>query len=120
MAVVKTKITLDLNGKTIDYLEVGEVVPDEEGGILESTDGNLTVVCNGSTLGKIIDLNFVKGTLDIQGGVIGTDPSSTEGNSGYLTCNGNSGSVTISGGTVYGGVHSRRGRFRRRLRRLNA
>ncbi len=88
-----------MNGKTIDYLEVGEVVPDEEGGILESTDGNLTVVCNGSTLGKIIDLNFVKGTLDIQGGVIGTDLSSTEGNSGYLTCNGNSGSVTISGGT---------------------
>ena len=102
LAVIKKTLTLDLNGKTVDYLEVGEVVPDEEGGILESTDGNLTVMCNGSTLGKITDLNFVKGTLDIQGGVIGTNTSSTEGNSGQFTCHGNSGSVTISGGTVYG------------------
>ena len=36
MAVVKTRITLDLNGNTVDYLAVGEVVPDEEGGILDS------------------------------------------------------------------------------------
>ena len=103
LAVVKKALTLDLNGWTIDYLEVGEVVPDEEGGILESIDGNLTVVeSSQGTTGKIIDLNFIKGTLDIQGGAIGADPSSTEGNSGQLTCNGNSGSVTIGGGTVYG------------------
>ena len=103
LAVVKKTLTLDLNGWTIDYLEVGEVVPDEEGGILESIDGNLTVVeSSQGTTGKIIDLNFIKGTLDIQGGAIGADPSSTEGNSGQLTCNGNSGSVTIGGGTVYG------------------
>ena len=39
-AVVTKRLTLELNGWTVDYLEVGEVVPDEEGGILESTDGN--------------------------------------------------------------------------------
>ena len=43
LAVIKKTLTLDLNGWTVDYLEVGEVVPDEEGGILESTDGNLTL-----------------------------------------------------------------------------
>ena len=103
LAVIKKTLTLDLNGKTIDYLEVGEMVPDEEGGILESTDGNLTVEESiPDTPGKIIDLDFVKGTLDIQGGVIGTDQSSTESDFGQLTCDENSGSVTISGGTVHG------------------
>ena len=102
-AVVKSTITLDLNGKTVDYLVVGEVISDEAGGIIDSYDGNLTVVeSSQGTTGKIIDLNFIKGTLDIQGGAIGADPSSTEGNSGQLTCNGNNGSVTIGGGTVYG------------------
>ena len=95
LAVVKKTLTLDLNGMTVDYLTVGEVVPDEEGGILESYDGNLTVVDNiqGDSCGKIKDLEFVKGSLAIQGGRIGDDESS-------LTCNGNSGSVIISGGTV--------------------
>ena len=95
LAVVKKTLTLDLNGMTVDYLTVGEVVPDEEGGILESYDGNLTVVDNiqGDSCGKIKDLEFVKGSLAIQGGRIGADESS-------LTCNGNSGSVIISGGTV--------------------
>ena len=85
-------MTLDLNGMTVDYLTVGDVVPDEEGGILESYDGNLTVVDNiqGGSCGKIKDLEFVKGSLTIQGGRIG----------GSLTCDGNSGTVTISGGTV--------------------
>ncbi|WP_316518468.1 YDG domain-containing protein [Neglectibacter sp. CSJ-5] len=96
LAVVKKALTLDLNGMTVDYLTVGEVVPDEEGGILESCDGNLTVVDNaqGGSCGKIKNLEFVKGSLAIQGGRIGDDKSS-------LTCNGNSGTVTISGGTVY-------------------
>lgn len=92
LAVVRKTLTLDLNGMTVDYLTVGDVVPDEEGGILESYDGNLTVVDNiqGGSCGKIKDLEFVKGSLTIQGGRIG----------GSLTCDGNSGTVTISGGTV--------------------
>ena len=92
LAVVKKTLTLDLNGMTVDYLTVGEVVPDEQGGILHSTDGNLTVADNaqGGSCGKIKDLEFVKGSLTIQGGRIG----------GSLTCDGNSGTVTISGGTV--------------------
>ena len=92
LAVVRKTLTLDLNGMTVDYLTVGDVVPDEEGGILESCDGNLTVVDNiqGGSCGKIKDLEFVKGSLAIQGGRIGDS----------LTCDGNSGTVTISGGTV--------------------
>ena len=89
-------MTLDLNGMTVDYLTVGEVVPDEEGGILDSYDGNLTVVDNiqGGSCGKIKNLEFVKGSLAIQGGRIGDFDGSK------LTCDGNSGTVTISGGTV--------------------
>ena len=96
MAVVRKTLTLDLNGMTVDYLTVGEVVPDEEGGILESYDGNLTVVDNaqGGSCGKIKDLKFEKGSLAIQGGRIGDSDGSN------LTCNENSGTVTISGGTV--------------------
>ena len=92
LAVVRKTLTLDLNGMTVDYLTVGDVVPDEEGGIIDSYDGNLTVVDNaqGGSCGKIKDLEFVKGFLAIQGGRIG----------GSLTCDGNSGTVTISGGTV--------------------
>ncbi len=106
LAVIKKTLTLDLNGRTVDYLEVGEVVPDEEGGILESTDGNLTIAdtSQGGAPGTINDLNFVKGTLEIQSGQIGYEKSVTEGGgiAGQLTCNGNSGSVTISGGRVLG------------------
>lgn len=82
----------------MDYLEVGEVVPDEEGGILESTDGNLTIVDNiqDGSHGKIKDLQFVNGSLAIQSGQIG------DSGEGKLTCNGNSGSVTVCGGTVLG------------------
>ena len=96
LAAVRKTLTLDLNGMTVDYLTVGDVVPDEAGGILESYDGNLTVVDNiqGGSCGKIKDLEFVKGSLAIQGGRIGDDDGSN------LTCNENSGAVTISGGTV--------------------
>ena len=102
MAVVKTRITLDLNGNTVDYLVVGEVVPDEEGGILESYDGNLTVQSSqsGGTAmdGQITTLKFVKGTLAVQDGVIiGSSLSSPSG----LICEADSGTVTISGGMVY-------------------
>ena len=97
LAVVKKTLTLELNVWTVDYLVVGEVVSDEAGGILESTDGNLTVADNvqGGGYGKIKNLEFVKGSLAIQGGWIGDYDGSK------LTCNGNSGSVIISGGTVY-------------------
>lgn len=96
LAVVKKTLTLDLNGMTVDCLTVGEVVPDKEGRILDSYDGNLTVVDNiqGGSHGKIKDLEFVKGSLAIQGGRIGDNDGSN------LTCDGNSGTVTISGGTV--------------------
>ena len=98
LAVVTKRLTLELNGWTVDYLEVGEVVPDEEGGILESTDGNLTIVDNIQDVshGKIKDLQFVNGSLEIQSGQIG------DSGEGKLTCNGNSGSVTVCGGTVLG------------------
>jgi len=101
LAVVTKRLTLELNGWTVDYLEVGEVVPDEEGGILESTDGNLTIVDNiqDGSHGKIKDLQFVNGSLEIQSGQIGDSGDSGEGK---LTCNGNSGSVTVCGGTVLG------------------
>ena len=96
MAVVRKTLTLDLNGMTVDYLTVGEVVSDEEGEILDSYDGNLTVVDNiqGGSCGKIKDLKFVKGSLAIQGGQIGDFDGSK------LTCKENSGTVTISGGMV--------------------
>ena len=73
LAVVRKTLTLDLNGMTVDYLTVGDVVPDEAGGILDSYDGNLTVVDNiqGDSHGKIKDLEFVQGSLTIQGGRIG-------------------------------------------------
>ena len=96
LAVVRKTLTLDLNGMTVDYLTVGEVVPDEEGGILDSYDGNLTVADNaqGGSYGKIKNLEFVKGSLAIQGGRIGDFDGSK------LTCKENSGTVTISGGMV--------------------
>ena len=96
LAVVRKTLTLDLNLCTVDYLVVGDVVPDEEGGILDSYDGNLTVVENvqGGSCGKIKNLEFLKGSLAIQGGRIGDFDGSK------LTCKENSGTVTISGGMV--------------------
>ena len=101
MAVVKTRITLDLHGHTVDYLVVGEVISNEEGGILNSYDGNLTVQSSqsGGTAmdGQITTLKFVKGTLSVQDGVIIGSSSSSTG----LICEADSGTVTISGGMVY-------------------
>ena len=102
MAVVKKRLTLDLNGKTVDYLAVGEVVPDEAGGILESTDGYLTVMGSREgtgSIGTITTLKLVRGTLSVQDGAnIGSSDASSAG----LICEADSGAVTISGGTVYG------------------
>lgn len=102
MAVVRTRITLDLNGNTVDYLVVSEVISNEEGRILDSYDGNLTVQSSqsGGTAmdGQITTLKFVQGTLSVQDGVIiGSSLSSPSG----LICEADSGTVTISGGMVY-------------------
>lgn len=101
MAVVRTRITLDLHGHTVDYLVVGEVISNEEGGILNSYNGNLTVQSSqsGGTAmdGQITTLKFVKGTLSVQDGVIIGSSSSSTG----LICEADSGTVTISGGMVY-------------------
>ena len=62
MAVIKkTRRLTWLNGRTVDYLAVDEVVPDEKRNP-ESTDGDLTVhwSSGGATVGKIIDLDLVK------------------------------------------------------------
>ena len=100
LAIVTKKLTLDLNGKTVDYLMVGEMEVDEENQTITATyPGNLTVVSNGggaTATGTINALDLVKGTLELQSGQIGYS-----GESG-LTCNGDSGNVTISGGTVLG------------------
>ena len=101
MAVVKTRITLDLNGNTVDYLVVDEVISNEEGRILNSYDGNLTVQSSqsGGTAmdGQITTLKFVQGTLSVQDGVIIGSSSSSTG----LICGADSGAVAISGGMVY-------------------
>ena len=103
LAVVTKRLTLDLNGNTIDYLMVGDATYDrfdEETGKylnVSFTPGDLTVANNGGgSMGKIIDLDLVKGTLDVQSGQLGDD----EG--GQLTCNEDSGTVTIRGGMVRG------------------
>ena len=100
LAIVTKKLTLDLNGKTVDYLMVGDIAFDEETQTITAVyPGNLTVMSSregGTAASTINALDFVKGTLDIQSGQIGD-----YGESG-LTCNGDSGSVTISGGTVLG------------------
>ena len=100
LAIVTKKLTLDLNGKTVDYLMVGDIAFDEETQTITAVyPGYLTVMSSreGGTVASTINaLDFVKGTLEIQSGQIGYS-----GGSG-LTCNGDSGSVTISGGTVLG------------------
>ncbi len=100
LAIVTKKLTLDLNGKTVDHLMVGDIAFDEETQTITAVyPGYLTVMSSreGGTVASTINaLDFVKGTLEIQSGQIGYS-----GGSG-LTCNGDSGSVTISGGTVLG------------------
>lgn len=100
LAIVTKELTLDLNSKTVDYLMVGDMTFDDETQtITATTPGALTVVSSSEgapATSTINALDFIKGTLEIQSGQIGYS-----GGSG-LTCNGDSGSVTISGGTVLG------------------
>ena len=94
--VVTKTLTLDLNHKTVDYLEVGFTETNEETQKKETlATGNLTVTGEGA-YGRISNLMFMAGALDIRSGEIGGS-----GCAGLL-CDANSGSVTISNGTVYG------------------
>ena len=97
LAVIKKTLTLDLNGKTVDYLEVGEVVPDEGGGILESTEGNLTIKDSGlGSVGTVSSLQLKKGKLSIEAGEIGEAGETTS-----FVCSDENGEVNIHGGKVW-------------------
>ena len=97
LAVIKKTLTLDLNGKTVDYLEVGEVVPDEEGGILVSTEGSLTIKDRGlGSVGTVSSLQLEKGKLTIEGGEIGEAGKTTS-----FVCSDETGEVNIQGGKVW-------------------
>ena len=94
--VVTKTLTLDLNHKTVDYLEVGFTETNEETQKKETlATGNLTVTGEGA-YGRISNLMFMAGALDIRSGEIG----GSEG--AGLVCDVNSGTATISNGTVYG------------------
>ena len=94
--VVTKTLTLDLNHKTVDYLEVGFTETNEETQKKETlATGNLTVTSE-AAYGRISNLMFMAGALDIRSGEIGGS-----GCAG-LFCDANSGSVTVSNGTVYG------------------
>mgnify|MGYP002708482201 CR=1 FL=1 len=94
--VVTKTLTLDLNHKTVDYLEVGFSETNEETQKKETlATGNLTVTSE-AAYGRILNLMFMAGALDIRSGEIGG--SECVG----LLCDANSGSVTVSNGTVYG------------------
>ena len=94
--VVTKTLTLDLNHKTVDYLEVGFSETNEETQKKETlATGNLTVTSE-AAYGRISNLMFMAGALDIQSGEIGG--SECVG----LLCDADSGSVTVSNGTVYG------------------
>ena len=94
--VVTKTLTLDLNHKTVDYLEVGFSETNEETQKKETlATGNLTVTGEGA-YGRISNLMFMAGALDIRSGEIG----GSEG--AGLVCDANSGTATISNGMVYG------------------
>lgn len=94
--VVTKTLTLDLNHKTVDYLEVGFTETNEETQKKETlATGNLTVTGEGA-YGRISNLMFMAGALNIRSGEIG----GSEG--AGLLCDADSGSVTVSNGTVYG------------------
>ena len=94
--VVTKTLTLDLNHKTVDYLDVGFTETNEETQKKETlATGNLTVTGEGA-YGRISNLMFMAGALDIRSGEIG----GSEG--AGLVCDVNSGTAAISNGTVYG------------------
>ena len=102
--VVTKTLTLDLNHKTVDYLEVGFSETNKETQEKETlATGNLTVTSE-AAYGRILNLLFMAGALDIQSGEIGilVDDNGVESPDGGLVCDVNSGTATISNGMVYG------------------
>ncbi len=102
--VVTKTLTLDLNHKTVDYLEVGFTETNEETQKKETlATGNLTVTGE-AAYGRILNLLFMAGALDIQSGEIGilVDDNGVESPDEGLVCDVNSGTATISNGMVYG------------------
>ena len=103
--VVTKTLTLDLNHKTVDYLEVGFTETNEETQKKETlATGNLTVTGE-AAYGRISNLMFMAGALDIRSGEIGgilVDDNGVESPDGGLVCDVNSGTATISNGMVYG------------------
>ena len=61
--------TLDLNGKSIDYVKVGSVALDEEDEVIKGTPGTLTVTDSVGN-GKIENLAVNTGALTVAGGAI--------------------------------------------------
>ena len=102
--VVTKTLTLDLNHKTVDYLEVGFTETNEETQKKETlATGNLTVTGE-AAYGRISNLMFMVGALDIRSGEIGilVDDNGVESPDRGLVCDVNSGTATISNGMVYG------------------
>ena len=94
--VVTKTLTLDLNHKTVDYLEVGFTETNEKTQKKETlATGNLTVTGE-AAYGRISNLMFMAGALDIRSGEIG----GSEG--AGLVCDVNSGTATVSNGMVFG------------------
>lgn len=63
------EFTLDLNGKSINYVEVGSVALDEEDEVIKGTPGTLTVTDSVGN-GKIENLAVNTGALTVAGGAI--------------------------------------------------
>lgn len=63
------EFTLDLNGKSIDYVKVGSVALDEEDEVIKGTPGTLTVTDSVGN-GKIENLAVNTGALTVAGGAI--------------------------------------------------
>ena len=112
MAVVKERLTLDLNGFTVDSLTVGdkaivgEIYDDEREENIDQvaiTAGDLTVVDSSEgASGSIAELEFISGKLKLESGIIGKhvdDGTPT----GRITCEGDDGNENITGETTYGG-----------------
>lgn len=111
LAVVKKNLTLDLNGKSVDYLMVGELTYgepryDEEEN--ETVDvaiapGELTIIQGEtSTPGSVDVIAFMSGKLTVQGGIINdkiecaqrSDAENITSETKY------GGEINITGGTV--------------------
>ena len=119
LAAVTSVLTLDLNGKTVDYLMVGEPTYGEEDAESETIDvaitsGSLTVTDTGTDAsGSVADIAFMSGELHVQGGLIGEylDDGTRAGGIDCAERNGGEnitsettygGKITIDGGTVFG------------------